>query len=122
MIDDLEALGVTAVKSRIITWPEKLPSSFAREFILGYFDGDGHITYNKRPNGRYPYLAFTSGSANLLNSIADVIEQHTGVRLGGPWRKGITGGYSIRASGNSALIINEWLHASGLGLKRKRFS
>ncbi len=61
MIDDLEALGVTAVKSRTITWPEKLPSSFAREFILGYFDGDGYITYHERPNRRYPYLGFTSG-------------------------------------------------------------
>lgn len=122
MIDDLELLGITAAKSRTLTWPERLPSTFAREFILGYFDGDGHITYHERPNGRYPYLAFTSGSANLLISIADVIEQHIGIRPGGPWRKGITGGYSIRASGNSALIINEWLHMSGLGLKRKRFS
>jgi hypothetical protein len=120
MVNDLEALGVTAVKSRTITWPERLPSSFAREFILGYFDGDGFITYHERPNRRYPYIGFTSGSFNLLVSIADVIEQCTGIRPSGPWGKGITGGYSIRVSGNSAFIIDEWLHASGLGLKRKR--
>jgi hypothetical protein len=122
MVNDLEALGITAAKSRTIAWPESLPPSFAREFILGYFDGDGHITYQEFPNRRYPYLGFTSGSFNLLISIADVIEQLTGVRPGGPWRKGITGAYSIRASGNSAFIIDEWLHASGLGLKRKRLS
>ena len=123
MIDDLEALGVTAVKSRTITWPERLPLSFAREFILGYFDGDGFITYHERPNRRYPYIGITSGSFNLLVSIADVIEQHTGIRPGGPWGKGIiSGAYSIRVSGNSAFIIDEWLHASGLGLKRKRLS
>lgn len=103
-------------------WPEKLPPTFAREFILGYFDGDGFITYHERANRRYPYLGFTSGSLNLLVSIADAIEQHTGARPGGPWRKGTTGAYSIRACGKSAIIIDEWLHASGLGLKRKRLA
>ena len=122
MVNDLEALGVTAVKSSTIAWPERLPASFAREFILGYFDGDGFITYHKRPNGRYPYIGITSGSINLLVSIADVIEQHTGIRPGGPWGKAGTGAYSIRASGKRALVIDEWLHASGLGLKRKRLS
>jgi len=122
MVDDLEALGITAAKSRTITWPEKLPLFFAREFILGYFDGDGYITYHELPNRRYPYLGFTSGSLNLLVSIADVIEQHTGIRPSGPWGKENTNGYHMRADGNNALIIDEWLHTSGLGLKRKRLS
>jgi hypothetical protein len=122
MINDLGMLGITAAKSRTITWPERLPLSFAREFILGYFDGDGFITYDERPNRRYPYLGFTSGSSNLLVSIADVIEQYTDIRAGGPWRRGITGAYIIRFAGNDAFIIDEWLHASGLGLKRKRLS
>ncbi len=123
MVNDLETLGITAAKSRTITWPERLPSSFAHEFILGYFDGDGFITYHERPNRRYPYIGITSGSRDLLASIADVIEQHTGIRPGGPWRKGImSGAYHIRSSGNSALIIDEWLHRSGLGLRRKRLS
>jgi len=113
-------LGVTPAKSRTITWPEKLPSSFAREFILGYFDGDGFITYHERPNRRYPYIGITSGSSNLLTGIADVIEQHTNIRPGGPWCTNNTGAYQIRASGNNALAIDEWLHRSGLGLKRKR--
>lgn len=122
MIKDLEVFGVTAVKSRTITWPEKLPTYFAREFILGYFDGDGFITYHERPNRRYPYIGIVSGSYSLLVSIADVIEQHTSIRLGGPWKKRESEAYRIRASGNSAIAIDKWLHASGLGLKRKRLS
>jgi len=120
MINDLETLGITAAKSLTITWPEKLPPSFAREFILGYFDGDGHITYHQRPNRRYPYLGFTSGSSNLLVSIANVIEQYTGIRPGGPWGKEDTGAYHLRVSGDNAFTIDTWLHTSGLGLKRKR--
>lgn len=122
MIDDLEALGITAAKSLTLEWPENLPSFFAREFILGYFDGDGFITYNERPNRRYPYLGITSGSFNLLVRISDVIEQHTGLRPAGPWSQGNTGTYKIRVSGNNAFIVDEWLHTSGLGLKRKRLS
>lgn len=122
MIDDLGTLGITAAKSRTLAWPGRLPPSFAREFILGYFDGDGFITFHERPNRRYPYLGFTSGSVNLLISIADVIEQHTSIRPGGPWRKGITDGYFMRVSGNKALVVDTWLHASGLGLERKRLS
>lgn len=122
MIQDLEALEVTAVKSHTIKWPEKLPETFAREFILGYFDGDGFITYHERPNRRYPYIGITSGSFHLLMRIADVIEQQTGIRPGGPWRKGNTNTHQIRAAGNNALIIDKWLHESGLGLKRKRLS
>jgi hypothetical protein len=122
MVQDLEALGITAAKSRTITWPERLPPSFAREFILGYFDGDGFITYHERSNRRYPYIGITSGSFSLLIRIADVIEQHTGIRPAGPWGQGNTGTYKIRVSGNDAFIIDEWLHVSGLGLKRKRLS
>lgn len=120
MVKDLEALCVTPAKSQTITWPDKLPPSFAREFILGYFDGDGSITYHERPNRRYPYIGITSGSFNLLAHIVDITEQHTGVRFGGPWSKKDTGNvYAIRASGDKALTIDGWLHASGLGLKRK---
>jgi hypothetical protein len=120
MVKDLEVLGVTAAKSRTIAWPEKLPSCFDCEFILGYFDGDGFITYHERPNRRYPYIGITSGSSNLLIRIADIIEQHTNIRPGGPWCINNTGTYCMRASGNIALAIDEWLHRSGLGLKRKR--
>lgn len=122
MVSDLEALGVTAAKSCTITWPEKLPSSFAREFILGYFDGDGFITYHERPNRKYPYLGFTSGSYKLLVSIADVIEQHTGIRPQGPWSKEESNAYHMRVAGDNALIVDQWLHTSGLGLKRKRLA
>ncbi|MBV9231580.1 MAG: LAGLIDADG family homing endonuclease [Chloroflexi bacterium] len=120
MVVDLAELGITPAKSRIIVWPEKLPHAFAREFILGYFDGDGFITYHERPNRRYPYLGFTSGSRDLLVSIADIIEQHTGCRPGGPWNKDKSNGYVIRACGNDAHTIDKWLHESGLGLQRKR--
>ncbi len=93
-----------------------------REFILGYFDGDGFITYDVRPNARYPCLGFTSGSLNLLIRIADVIEERTGVRPSGPSNREGKGVHVMLTCGKGAPIIDEWLHASGLGLQRKRLS
>jgi hypothetical protein len=123
MVVDLAELGITPAKSLTLVWPEKLPPAFAREFILGYFDGDGFITSHDHPNGRrYQYLGITSGSRELLVSIADIIEQHTRCRPGGPWNKANTNTYTIRACGNDAHAIDKWLHESGLGLQRKRLS
>lgn len=122
MVKDLALLGITPAKSCTLQWPERLPPQFAREFILGYFDGDGFITYDKRPNGQYPYIGMVSGSPDLLIHIADIIEQKTGARIGGPWSKKVSKAYTIRASGKKALIIDKWLHADEMGLKRKRLA
>jgi hypothetical protein len=59
-------------------------------------------------------------SFETLDNIADVIEQYTNIRAGGPLRRGITGAYAIDFAGNDASIVDKWLHASELGLKRKR--
>ena len=120
MITALERLGVGAAKSRTLLWPTTLPAEYCREFILGYFDGDGFITYHQRGAIHYPYLGITSGSRDLLVAIADVIELHVGVRPQGPWLKAGTNAYVIRASGRRALAIDQWLHSDDLGLQRKR--
>ena len=122
MFADLVMLGVTPVKSLIIEWPNSLPDCYAREFILGVFDGDGFITSYQRGDTREPYVGFTGGSLQLLTKIIDVIEQQTGVRIAGPWAKLGSKAYAIRVGGRRAYIVDQWLHASGLGLARKRLA
>lgn len=121
MIADLASFGVVAAKSRIIAWPEQLPAQYVRAFILGYFDGDGHVTWHDRPNGRYPYLGITGGSPAMLEEIARRITAATGATVGGPWKK-TPATYLIRASGESALAVDRWLHQDDLGLARKRLA
>jgi len=120
MVSALENLGVGAAKSKTLMWPTTLPVQYNRQFILGYFDGDGFVTYHQRGAVRYPYLGFTSGSSHLLTAMADVIERQVGVRPQGPWLKTGSSAYVIRASGMRALAIDQWLHSDELGLRRKR--
>lgn len=121
MIADLHNYGVGAAKSLTIRWPERLPSAYERAFILGVFDGDGHITHGKRQNMPYPYWGLTSGSPEFLEAICAHVEQGCGVHPGGPWNKHHRT-YTIRASGLNALVIDQWLHSDDLGLARKRIS
>ncbi|HEU5199876.1 MAG TPA: LAGLIDADG family homing endonuclease [Ktedonobacterales bacterium] len=120
MVADLAAFGITAAKSCILQWPDKLPDCYARAFILGLFDGDGFITYDQHGNTRVPYVGFTSGSPQLLTKIIEIIEHQAGVRIAGPWPKGNSKAFLIRVSGHKAPIVDQWLHADGLGLSRKR--
>jgi hypothetical protein len=122
MFADLVALGVTPAKSLVIEWPTTLPDCYAREFILGVFDGDGFITYYQRGSVREPYVGFIGASLQLLKKIVDVIEQQTGVRIAGPWAKGSSKAFLIRVGGRKAYIVDQWLHATGLGLARKRLA
>ena len=122
MIADLETFGVTAAKSCTLAWPDKLPECYARPFILGLFDGDGFITSYRRGNTLEPYVGFTGGSPQLLRKIVAVIEQQTGVHVAGPWSKGSSRAYTIRVGGRKAYIVDQWLHADGLGLARKRLA
>lgn len=122
MFADLGALGVSPAKSLTIEWPARLPDCYAREFILGIFDGDGFITYYQRGNTCHSYVGFTGGSLQLLKKIVDVIEQQTGVHIAGPWAKAGSKACTIRVGGRKAYIVDQWLHASGLGLTRKRLA
>ena len=122
MIADLKIYGVTPAKSRTLSWPAALPECLTREFILGYFDGDGFVTSHRLPNGLSPYLGIVSGSRDFLEAVARAVEQGCGVAIGGPWRKGTSNCYVIRAAGRRARVIDDWLHQGGMGLARKRIA
>ena len=100
----------------------RVPECLTREFILGYFDGDGFVTSHRLPSGLYPYLGIVSGSRDFLEAVARAVEQGCGVAIGGPWRKGTSNCYVIRAAGRRARVIDEWLHQDGMGLARKRIA
>jgi hypothetical protein len=126
MVADLAIYGVVPAKSRILRWPDRLERGLAREFILGFFDGDGFITGGITRTGgkdyRYHYIGLCSGSSEFLLDLLQVIADATGVRMGGPWRNGETRCFTIRTSGESARVVDAWLHSDDLGLRRKRLS
>jgi len=115
----LARFGIVPRKTLIMRWPSALPSHLAPAFLLGYFDGDGNITQTIVKDTTYPIWNLTSGSIDLLRDIIAIVKEHIGVSIGGPYRKGVHS-YTIRVTGKKAILLDEWLHASGLGLVRKR--
>jgi len=119
MLTHLARFGIVPKKTLTMRWPSVLPSHLAPAFLLGYFDGDGNITQTIVKTQAYPIWNLTSGSIDFLHDIISIIKEHTCIVVGGPYRKG-SHSYTIRVTGKKAILLDEWLHTSGLGLVRKR--
>lgn len=119
MKSDLGKLGVTPRKTYTMQWPDSLPEHLAASFILGVFDGDGHLGYESKR--RYFRWSIVSASSPFLREIQARILTGTGVKVRGPYR--IASGnraLSIQYIGPKTHLIDAWLHADVPGLARKR--
>lgn len=76
VFNDLLRLGLTRNKSKILQFPN-IPNEFMRDFVRGYFDGDGNIlhkTYFRKDRNKYKdYFAikFISGSKDFLKAMRE---------------------------------------------------
>jgi intein-encoded DNA endonuclease-like protein len=74
MFSDLTKLGITTKKSKALKLPS-VPPKYFRDFLRGYFDGDGSVTfgYFKRSDrkSKSPILLtrFSSGSEEFLSAL-----------------------------------------------------
>ena len=83
MSADLQRLGCVQRKSLILMFPteEQVPLIYLRDFVRGYFDGDGSITTGGK--GHYLRLKicgtkeFLEGLRNYINSVIQPNELHT---------------------------------------------
>ena len=67
MSKDLQRLGIPiSPKANRLTWPHNLPSHLTRDFIRGFFDGDGSAGINQ------PQISFNSSSPQFLLAIETV--------------------------------------------------
>jgi hypothetical protein len=122
MVSDLARFGVVPSKSLTIRWPQQLPSGLARDYILGFFDGDGYITHTISNGYRYEIWGLVSGSPDFLRDVAAIVLQQSGIKLSGPYAKSGTNSSVLRAMGKRATQLDKWMHQNGLGLARKRIT
>ena len=71
MCNDLISLGCTANKSLTLKFPDKVPSELLHHFIRGYFDGDGHISKDKKLVNPYYHINITS-TEEFIITLKDV--------------------------------------------------
>lgn len=72
VVSDLMKYGITQNKSLTMKFP-KLSSDSLRHFIRGYFDGDGHIGWDKK---RGYEIDFACGSEEFSRSFVNVLNEH----------------------------------------------
>lgn len=119
MKSDLGRLSVTPRKSYTLRWPDLLPGELAASFILGVFDGDGSLGYDRKR--KYYRWSIVSASRPFLEEIQARVLAGAGVKIRGPYGTGNgSRTLSIEYIGPKTHLIDEWLHADVPGLARKR--
>lgn len=113
-------------KSRTIRFP-KVPRRYLRDFIRGYFDGDGSVffvEYTRTKDGRRTRelrTNFTSGSRGFLEDLMMVLRRELGfsIKILGAFNKGasLKLGYGMRDS--EALLRYMYYDRFPIGLRRK---
>lgn len=65
--------NLTERKSLTVQYPINLPYELSRDFIRGYFDGNGSIITTTNRYNTYAQVSFTSGSPNFLVSMRNIL-------------------------------------------------
>lgn len=112
----LQKYGIIERKTFNTKFPNHIPKKYVRDFIRGYFDGDGSIKFNKKRNTKVFKL---TGTLVLLSSIQDILIS----KLGLPKNKILRSGnsYVLNYGGNNQVTtIYHYLYDdSNLYLERK---
>lgn len=126
MYTDLTYLGGTQRKSKTIKFPY-MPGRFLRDFVRGYFDGDGSVFFVKYVRTKDKKLTkelrtnFTSGSRSFLQSLMAILNQEIGLSIKklGVFNGGgsLKLGYGMRDS--DTLLRYMYYNGFPIGLERK---
>lgn len=75
MVEDLKKLGIIERKSLCLTPPEFLiPEKYYLDWIRGYFDGDGGLSYSEKDNR---WQSYVNSTKDVLKWIVKILELNT---------------------------------------------
>jgi hypothetical protein len=120
MYDDLLRLGGTERKSLTLTWPD-VPDAFLADFVRGYVDGDGCLTWHRSGNSAHPLISVV-GTREFLTGMGAAIQAATDIPIPAcHFDKGSHNTWVVKWYGIRAKCMSIWLYhnASGLCLARK---
>lgn len=81
IFNDLVNIGITPRKSLTLKWPSSIPKDYVKDFIRGYFDGDGtnriRIGYIDKSGSCIPQFEFSMlGTLDFLQGIKKTINDY----------------------------------------------
>lgn len=101
MCADLTRLGCTPNKSLTLQFPTEVPNELMHHFIRGYFDGDGHISKDKKLIKPYYHINITS-SKHFMERLKEVLLENL-IETGNLYKR-----YKDRKeSAHTAFVLNK---------------
>jgi intein/homing endonuclease len=92
--------GLTPNKSKDVKMPD-VPNEYLNHFIRGYFDGDGHINYEKR------LVSFVGGSLQFMETLQLILEK----QMFKPYIRKQKNYYRLFLTGRrSIFLFGEWIY------------
>ena len=116
MASDLTDLGIYPQKSLTLDLSKvKVPESFKKDFLRGYFDGDGCFFFKKYDYGERSLISFT-GTLESLTYIRQQLQENCNCSLGTVTQRNpenATNNYTIQWQGSKQIkSILSYLHSS----------
>lgn len=120
MVKDIYSLGCKERKTKKITFPKFPPKKFYKDFIRGYFDGDGSIMFNN-PNTLKINFSGNRKFIQQLNKIINKTLKIPPAKLKENKKNDHPSVWMIYFYGNNARKLCNWMYsgANGLYLNRK---
>lgn len=128
IVDDLINLGIIPKKSLTLEWLD-VPKVYLKDFIRGYMDGDGCVTYYERKDrGKLILEVSMLGTEHFLHGMSIAINEEIGLKVMKTTKpKRVVDGKEVgnisklRYSGSTACKLLDWLYEDAdLFLERKK--
>lgn len=105
MYKDICNLGGTERKSLTAIFPI-IPKEFLRDFVRGYFDGDGCVYYVK---GKRLNSSFASGNKDFLISLQNFLKENAGIK-GGSICLSNASCYSLQFGKRDSILLGHYMY------------
>lgn len=111
MCEDLYSMfKLTPRKTKTLEFPPNIPKRYMKDFIRGYFDGDGSLCEsfsNKNSRTTSIYASFCSGSIDFMTYLVTYLGSELGVTY---HVQSFPNKQAVKFNTNQAKILCEWMY------------
>lgn len=118
LVEKLGKYNIISRKTYNFEWPNELPEEYYIPFIIGYFDGDGCLSYNNQ-NKKWQW--YILGKEKILEKMRQILIDKLKIHIPEAKLVGCANDlHKLLKSGSDVEKINDLFVSYNIGLERKR--